>query len=134
MKSVSTIQAKFLRLNVKADFTKLFGEIDMKSQNVIKVKSQFLPNEVATLCFFPDDSYWWVLTTSRIIMFENNNIKFVFLEEINSIEPKEIFANKATKRNSTNLDLSLKNGNDIKLRVERNTWHAVYSILKFVSG
>lgn len=52
MKSNSTRHAKFLRVDIKADFTKLFEEIGEIERNIITRNSKLVLNESMIICFF----------------------------------------------------------------------------------
>jgi hypothetical protein len=133
MKSISAIQAKFLRLKVKTDSTNLFEEMGEKNKNIFSENIEPLAEEVMVICFFSSISYWWVLSNLRLIIKENNRINYISLSEIKNIELNEIFNNEIKKQDCLNIDLSLQSSK-IKLKVEENTWHAIYNIMKFVTG
>ncbi|GAB2580302.1 hypothetical protein [Spirosoma areae] len=131
MKTISAVKAKFSRLNIKASHTKLWVEMSEEKRDFVVRNTELLIEEAIILCFFPNTSYWWALTNMSLILYENGNVSYFYLSEIENIEVKEIFNNEKTKQDCVNLDIHLPN-NNIKLKVEENTWHAIYSILKFV--
>lgn len=130
MKSNIAVRAKFLRLGVKAKYTLLFEEMDKVDKNIISNHLKLLSEESIILVFYSDKSYWWALTNSRLIIESNSLTDYLILSEIEKIKMEEIFEGTSTKASYNTLTLVYHNEN-IKLRVEENTWYAIYNILKF---
>lgn len=131
MKSISTVRAKFLRSKIKAKFTVLFEDMDEIDKNFIIKNISLLNKETLILVFFPQKSYWWTLSNSRLIINNNSILHYLTLSEIEKVEINEIFEGTSTKESFITLSL-IHNNESIKLRVEENTWHIIYNIIKFV--
>ncbi len=134
MKTVSSIESKYLRFGLVTAFTRLVKEMSDEDRDMITKNIQFLSNEIPVLCFFPNNEYWWILTTSRLILNENKKTTFISFDNIKQVTLSDIINDKIEKRNCKTVHLVLKNDLVLNLNVEQNTWHAVYNILKFVRG
>ena len=131
MKSQSAIEAKFIRLNVKASSTKLFADLNSAIQKSIKQSIPLLDDEKIVLCYVPQKEYWWAITNCRLILSENHQYNIIDFEDIESIEANDIFDNDVTKQDCTRLELKV-HYKYINLEVEKGTWHLIYNIIKFV--
>ena len=132
MENTSIIKAKFIRLKVKADCTKLFNEFGEIERGIINEKIDYLSNEEPIFSFYSGIDYWWVVTNFRLIISGNNTTSFIIFEEVKSVQLNEIFENDVKKTECKNIEIKLVNEEEVKLRVEENTWYAIYNILKFL--
>jgi len=131
MKKKSVIEAKFLRLQVNTPSTKLFKDLGDKEKRFFDEHTVLLPNEEIILSFFPHISYWWALSNVRLILFDGNEINYFLLSEIEKLGLNEIFENQTGKEDCSIVELEFTN-KIISLKIEKNTWHAIYNLLKFV--
>lgn len=131
MKSESAIRAKFKRLNVKSSNTKLWEDVHENIRSKVEQQIKMVDGEIKILFALIDASYWWILTNHRLILSENDFIRYFNLDEIDKVEPNQIFEGEVSKQECSELNLYLDNGR-VDLKLEQNTWHAIYNILKFV--
>jgi len=131
MKSESVIKAKFRRLNISTSNTCLWGEVSQDIRNELDKQILMIEEEKKIFLVFTNSSYWWVLTNQRLILKDNDTVSYFNLDDINKVEPKSIFERGASKQECSELSLNVKD-REIQLRLEENTWHAIYNILKFV--
>jgi hypothetical protein len=132
MKNISTIKAKFTRLRVSAECTKLFNEFDEQTRKIINEKIDYLRDEEAIFSFYYGIDYWWVVTNFRLIIVDRNTTFSIIFEDIKSIQLNEIFEKDVKKMECKNIEMILANEEEVELRVEENTWYAVYNIFKFL--
>lgn len=132
MKKTSVINAKIKRLNITSEYTKPIFELQEAKKVIIDRTINYIDNEEPVFCFFDNVEYWWVITNLRIIVHENNDSFFFFFDEIISMKLDDIFKNGIKKEECDNIDLELKNGEHIKLYVEKGTWYGVYNVIKFL--
>jgi len=131
MKSISVIKAKFNRFKLKSNLTKLFEQLNETEKNLLASNIEFNKDEEIIICFIPNYHYWWILTNFKIIINDNQQTNYVFLNNIDNIDIKDILSTQVNKLNCEILHLNTKTGESIDLTVELNTWHAMYNILKF---
>ena len=135
MKKLSVINAKIIRLNLKAEHTKIFSELDEIGKDIVNKNIDYVNNEESVFCFFSTSIYWWVITNFRIIISENNIITYIYLDEIQNVHLNDIFENEIMKEECDSIDIKFKDGSEKKLNVEKKTWYAVHNLLKFlISG
>lgn len=133
MKSPSIIEAKFLRSKTQSSFTKLWKEGSQGDKDLILNNVNLLVDEIAIIYFLPNQTYWWLLTNKRLIISDNQHTGYISLAEVKKVEPKEIFEGRVSKSENTDLNLYL-NNKEIKLKVEQQTWPAIYEVLKFITA
>ena len=132
MKKTSVIIAKIRRLNLNSESTTLFYELEEVKRKFVEKSIEFIYEEEPIFCFFFKTDYWWVITNFRIIVSENYSISYHFFEEVKSIHLKDIFENEIIKEECENIEIKLENGDEVKLNVEKKTWHSVYNLVKFL--
>lgn len=132
MKSVSVIEAKFLRSKLSTAHTKPWKETDSLIQNRIIESIVPLREELFVLCFFPNENYWWVITNMRLIISECNSIQYLPLESIEKIEISGILNGSETKQAAQTIYLESQH-RKVNLITEKGTWHVIYDILKFIT-
>lgn len=131
MKSPSAIAAKFNRSGIHASKTLLWKN-DEGIRTAIESSVIFKQSEIPVLVYFRHAQYWWLLTTVRIIINDQQRIRSVDYSDFIEINLSEI--HNGTTSKSENSSIEIKTSNDtIYLQVEYKTWPVIYSILKFVS-
>ena len=133
MKKISVINAKIRRLNLKAEYTKFFNELGKNEKEIIEKEVVYINDEEPIFCFFSKIEYWWVITNLRIVICENNIVTYNPFEEIIQVQLNDIFEGEISKEECQNLEINLRNGEEIKINVEKNTWYAIYNIIKFLA-
>lgn len=131
MKNVTSVRAKYLRLNLETKSTQLFEEVNEVDRKKILEKVELLENEVIIISFIKDFNYWWVITNLRLIVLENNSIDYFDFQNIAKVKLNEIFNGNKEKQECMNIDFVYQD-NTLKIEVEENTWHGVFNILKFM--
>lgn len=133
MKSVSSIRSKYLRLNVKGLYTKLYEQISDVDRDFLFDNLSLLGDEKILVTYLADRDYWWVITNVRLIACEKGRQLAFRLNNIKQLELREIFGGSSSKEENSIIDLLVMD-TPIKLKVETGTWHAIYNILKYVIG
>lgn len=134
MKSPSVIEAKFLRSKTQASFTKLWKEVNQGDKELILNNVNLLVDEAIIIYFLPNQTYWWLLTNKRLIIADNQHVTYVPLAEVKRVEAKEIFEDRVSKSENTNLSLYFLNDGELKLKLEQQTWPVIYEVLKFITA
>lgn len=132
MKKLSVIEAKFKRLNINTNFTKLFNELDDIQKGIIIEETNFIDEEKPAFAFFYNTNYWWSVTNHRLIIYQDTIITNIFFEEIKNVELKEIFEEEIRKEDCEVINIILFNKSEVKLKVEKNTWFSVYNMFLFL--
>lgn len=104
MKSISAIQAKFLRSKVSTIHTKIWNDTNTIIQNRIIRAINVLTDELFVLCFF-NESYWWVITNKRLIISDGDEIKYLPLSSIDKVDILHILNGEVTKQEAQTLFL-----------------------------
>lgn len=133
MKSVSAIEAKFLRKGVSTHLTKLWKEMDEPTKQIILDKVNLHSAEFVILNYFPNTAYFWILTNNRLIVINEDKFQYLPISEIKKVELSEIFDNQVSKQQNTGIHILI-NDEYIRLSLEPDTWPIIYDILKFVTS
>lgn len=128
----STIKAKIARLNIHAESSKLYDDLEDDKKNAIGNTIAFLGNESPVFCYFLSYEYWWVLTDMRIIIRKKNIVESYHYGDIEQILVSDIFELGLSNQECNRLQLLLSSGKLINLDLEINTWFSVLNILKFL--
>ncbi len=134
MVTKKSIEAKFRRAGVSFKQTFLWLDIQEELKFEIKKNIIFLENESCIVCFYSSKNYILLLTTLRIIMYDEGIINYYPFQLINDITLDDIFDTSKTKFENKTVNLVLKSGIKIAISVEQGTWHIWYNIFKLVTS
>jgi hypothetical protein len=130
--SISTIKAKITRLNIKAASSKLYDDLEIDIKDIISKVVTYLNDEQPIFCYYLDSNYWWLLTNLRLIIEKNSVICYHLYNDIEQVNVRDIFEAGISNQECARLQILLKNGNEVDLDVEINTWFSVFNLLKFL--
>jgi len=133
MKSSSIIQSKFLRSRTSAVQTKIWSFMEDDRKKTITEGIELLLGEEIILCFFPDQTYWWLLTNLRLIINEDSQLSYIQLSEVEKVDLRQIFENNISKYENESIVLYTVDG-EISLKLEKLTWPIIYEVLKFATS
>lgn len=133
MKSISAIEAKFLRSKILTTSTKLWKDTDITTQNKIIKSVDLTIDESFVLCFFLNDNCWWAITNKQLIISDLDRVRYLLLYSVTKIEPSDILNGKTAKQDIQTLVLKNEQ-EEIVLKLEKGTWHVIYNIFKFIIG
>ncbi len=126
--NTSVIKAKFKRNASELKYTFLWevAPEDLK----LKIKDKIDIGEEPLIIFNNRlENTLWCLTNKRI--FVSNNFDYIYIDDLTKVDILDIKNNPNNKKYSTELVLYTDKKN-INLIVEKNSWHIVYNLLKFI--
>lgn len=126
MFSISAIKGKFERSQIDFKKTFLWEKIPVEQKQ--KILSNLQINEIGVIYYKESENYSWLLTSERIIIF---NEQWFNLSDLKKIDVINIKTNQSEKLSNRELTL-FTNSNQFKLFLEENSWHVFYNIFKFI--
>lgn len=126
MFSISAIKGKFERSQIDFKKTFLWEKIPVEQKQ--KILSNLKINEIGVIYYKESENYSWLLTSERIIIFNEQSFNLSDLKKIDVINIK---TNQSEKLSNRELTL-FTNSNQFKLFLEENSWHVFYNIFKFI--
>jgi hypothetical protein len=131
MKSISSIEAKFLRLNLNVKFTKLWKLSSTEEKNFFMSNIKLSENEKIILWFYPNPTFYWILTNYRLVVYHETNFRYFSLSEIKISNLLEVYPNGITLQDTDNLSIIYRE-QQYKIPIEKGIWHAIYNIFNFI--
>ena len=131
MKSVKTIEAKFLRSKTAAKQTGLWKNASDNTKLVVLKQLSFNASEEPIIIFCKKEGFQWLLTNERLVISGNDKISSISISEIENVELKNIIEGRVSKAECSSIQLLIKNVY-FDLEVEPLTWSIMFSILSFM--
>ena len=107
----------------------MFEELKPSVQDLISITVDFIENELPIVCYFTT-SYWWILTTSRLVINEDQKLSYYSLSKLKNITPYDPFMDERRKKEFQTLEINFKD-EVLRLKVEQGTWHGIFNMLNF---
>jgi len=131
MLSESAIKATYKRAGLTPVNTFLWDEMtDQIKDNVVN-KLNIDNYEKFIICYLKNENYFLLYSNYRLIIFDEAEATFIPYRTIKRAE-LPIINSGNDKMEIDKLDITLRNGNVITIRIEKNTWHFFYGLFKFL--
>ncbi len=116
--------------------TKLWDDATESEKKKIASNVDITNEEEIFLCFIPDDTYWWLITTRRLIIFENELLNPIPLNNITADLTgltQEIIQNRNFKREKEKVyPLLVADNKKVNLKIEDAAWYVVTEIFDYI--
>ena len=132
MKSKNVIEAIFKRNCTKHFNSMLWAEVPDEIKNIVQKNILTLAENDVIMLYFLDETYFWLLTSCSLIVFQEKNSKSFAFSEIKQVRvPKQLF-DRTIEKSQLDFLLIYTENCTLKLQVEIKTWPAVLKVLQFV--
>jgi len=130
---VTIVERKFLRDNNSLHYTRLWSDLPIVQQQMLRSSIHLGADEQIILAFFLSENYWWVLTSKKATVYEKGAFRVVDLHKIERVELTEVFEAVTSKSNNKSIDLHSAS-DTIRLQLEQDSWPGMYNLFKFVTN
>lgn len=132
MISTKTIEAKFKRAGINPRNTLLWRDVPIDLKLKIQANIKVDADESIIISFYQSPHYYLLFTTNSLIVSENYKITKLDYKFIDEIKLNDIFDGDQSKAENELINVFLKSGASINIKVEKGTWHIIFSILKLL--
>jgi hypothetical protein len=130
MKKPFTVKAKFMRSKSNLELTKLWDDLDdLKKVSILK-NLDIHSSEEPVLSFYKDAGLWWLLTSERLFIYNDNLVEELQLNEVVDVDVPELFQGTVPKTECDKIRIILQE-TTIDLTIEERSWHVIYPLFKF---
>ncbi len=128
-----TIEAKFRRAGIKPTKTYLWVDMAEDLKREVQKEIQLQENEYCIICFYNFLNHFLVLTTNRIVIMDDGGVESYLYTSIDDVRLNEVFNGQQSKENNDTINLILKTGEKVNIKVENKTWHTLFSIIRLIT-
>jgi hypothetical protein len=133
MKSLSVIKAKFRRSPPESKLFQLWDDESDSNKQIIREALPAIKNESVILCYFESKNYWWIITNDQLIVNGSNEILYVPVDQIKSVEMNDLMdGNNEDKIDATIYIHTPKK--IIRLPTKEKVWMTAFELLVFITN
>lgn len=135
MPTLSVIEAKFKRANLKSLNTFLYSMLEESTKKQIDedFKNVCKEEEEDYVIYYSDRlmKYSWIMSTNRIIVLDKEKLSIYRYTAIKQVKIEGLI--NRDKHNINSIGLTFSDDSHLDIRVEESTWHFIYMLLKFLA-